>query len=68
VYQQILNDVYKQWLEEFDREAAFRRQLPRKELGGTPPARQRFGRIRRLRAGGSTPAVTRRYPQAQQCS
>jgi hypothetical protein len=31
MYEEILWDVYKQWLDEFDHEAAFRRNLPRRE-------------------------------------
>jgi hypothetical protein len=31
VYQDFMVDVYRQWLEEFDREAAIRRNLPRRE-------------------------------------
>jgi hypothetical protein len=31
MYQEILRDVYKQWLEEFDHDAAFKRNLPRRD-------------------------------------
>ena len=31
MYQDIIMDVYKQWLEEFDHEAAIRRNRPRRE-------------------------------------
>jgi hypothetical protein len=31
MYEEILADVYKQWVEEFDREAAFRRNARREK-------------------------------------
>ena len=47
VYQEIMRDVYKSWLEEFDHEAAFRRNLPRRER----ESRLRSG-LARLRGRG----------------
>jgi len=67
VYQTMMWDVYKQWLEEFDREAAIRRNLPRRERG------RRFrsalmglrARVRRPEDGAAqAPAL----PGAQQCA
>jgi len=40
MYQELMRDVYKQWLEEFDHEAEYRRNLPRRERGW------RFRRLR----------------------
>ena len=31
MYEEILRDVYKQWVEEFDHEAAFKRNRPRRD-------------------------------------
>jgi hypothetical protein len=47
MYQEIMRDVYKSWLEEFDHEAALRRNLPRRER----ESRLRSG-LSRLRGRG----------------
>ena len=36
MYQEIMYDVYRQWLDEFDREAAIKRQLPRLQKQPAP--------------------------------
>jgi hypothetical protein len=51
VFQEIMLDVHRQWLAEFDREQALRRQVPR----------------RRWRRRERQPADARRLPEAPQC-
>ena len=65
MYQELMREVYLQWLQEFDHEAAYRRNLPQKQhsfrlRGVAGRAKQRVQR-RRTRAA-LTP------PLAQQCN
>jgi len=64
MYQQIVYDIHRQWLAEFDREAAMRRQLPRRERGD----RRRWLRLvgfRRTRTAVARPSGSfRGYAQA----
>ncbi len=48
-------EVHKQWLSEFDHEAARRRQLPRKPRGTESRARLGFLRRRRTEAAAPRP-------------
>lgn len=67
VYQEIMRDVYKQWLQEFDHEAAFRRNLPRREREW----RLRSGLTRarsRARQRRAAKALTPPLADAQQCA
>ena len=55
VYEEIMIEVHKQWLSEFDHEAARRRQLPRKPRGTESRARTGFLRRRRTEAAAPQP-------------
>jgi hypothetical protein len=67
VYQDFMVDVYKQWLEEVDRAAAFRRNLPRRER----ESRFRLA-LTRLRARGqrrkAEPSPAPSIAGAQECT
>ena len=68
MYQVFLNDIYAQWLEEFDREAAIKRQLPRRSDDDSR-RRPRLLSLWRERKGARTGApLARPYSQASQCS
>jgi len=62
MFEEIMQDVHRQWLEEFDHEAAIRRQLPRRDHESRA---RRLLSFRGRRSGGG---VAERYPQAQQCT
>ncbi len=71
MYQQIMYDVHRQWLEEFDREAAIRRQaVSRRRRRRSEPRRWRLAlAFRRTRpAADRSAAVARGLAQASQCS
>jgi hypothetical protein len=53
VYEEIMIEVHKQWLSEFDHEAARRRQLPRRPRD--TESRARLGFLRRRRAEAAAP-------------
>ena len=57
-------EVHRQWLSEWDREGAIRRQLPRRD-NESRSRRLGFLSLRSRRSGGG---VAGRYQQAQQCS
>jgi hypothetical protein len=63
MYQQLMMEVHKQWLEEFDHEAARRRQLPRRRERAESRSLLEVLRLRRPR-----PAAAPRYAHAQQCT
>jgi hypothetical protein len=44
MYQELMRDVYKQWLDEFDHEAAFKRNQPRRDHESR--VRSGFARLR----------------------
>ena len=64
MFEEIMMEVHRQWLEEFDHEAAIRRQLPRRDHESRS-RRLGFPSFRGRRSGGG---VAGRYQQAQQCS
>jgi hypothetical protein len=67
MYQQIMYDVHRQWLREFDREAALRRQLPRRKRSLRPGWLKLA--FRRTRPTASRPpAVAGAGAQAPQCA
>jgi hypothetical protein len=68
MYQQIMYDVHRQWLEEFDREAAIRRQVPRRRRSFLPRRRLKLAFHRTQPAAARPPAAPRGLPQAQQCT
>jgi hypothetical protein len=59
VYQQILLDVNRLWVEELDREAVFRRQVPRRD--------REYRRARR-RMSFLRPRAASMYAEPQQCA
>ena len=67
MYEELMRDVYKQWLEEFDHEAAFRRNLPRREREWRFRSRLTSlrGRAERRHAAA---APLHRVADAQQCT
>jgi hypothetical protein len=68
MYQQIMYDVHRQWLEEFDHKAALRRQVVRRRRSGGLWPRLRLA-FRSTRPAAARPsAAPRGYAQAQQCS
>jgi hypothetical protein len=68
VYQQIMYDVHRQWLAEFDQKAALKRQLPRRRRSGGRWPRLRLA-FRALRpAAQRPPAAARPCAQAPQCT
>jgi len=62
-----MRDVYKQWLQEFDYEAAFRRNLPRRERESRfrSALTRRGGRSQRRRV---REALSPPLADAQQCA
>jgi hypothetical protein len=65
VYQQIVYDIHRQWLEEFDRQAAMRRRLPRRDRGGDRRRWLRLVGFRRTRTAVARPSGSfRGYAQA----
>jgi hypothetical protein len=67
MYEAILHDVYKKWLEEFDHEAAFKRNLPRREREWRFRARLTALRGRAPRRGAAA-APLHHVADAQQCA
>ena len=67
MYQQLMMDVHKQWLDEFDHEAALKRQLPRRRDRTRKDAQPR-SLLRTLRLRRAQPAAAPRYAHAQQCT
>ena len=67
MYEELMRDVYKQWLEEFDHEAAFKRNLPRRDREWRFRLRLTSlrGRAQRREAGA---AALHRLTDAQQCA
>ena len=67
MYEAILHDAYKKWLEEFDHEAAFRRNLPRREREWRfrSPLRALRGRAQRPETAAGP---LHRVADAQQCA
>ena len=55
MYEEIMIEVHRQWLSEFDVEAARRRQLPRKPRGAESRARPGLMRRRRTEAAALQP-------------
>jgi hypothetical protein len=71
VYELIQYDVHKQWLEEFDREAAIRRNLPRRrrrQEGRRWRLALAFRRTRPAVAKPTAGAGAGGFAQAAQCS
>ena len=67
MYEELMRDVYKQWLEEFDHEAAFRRNLPRREREWR--FRSRLTSLRgRVQRRDAAAAPLHRVADAQQCT
>ena len=67
MYEELMRDVYKQWLEEFDHEAAFRRNLPRREREWR--FRSRLTSLRgRVPRRDAAAAPLHRVADAQQCT
>jgi hypothetical protein len=67
MYEAILHDVYKQWLEEFDHKAAFKRNLPRREREWR--FRSRLAALRgRAHGREAGAAPLHRVADAQQCA
>ena len=67
VYQQIMLDVHRQWLQEFDRDAALKRMVI-----GQPRRRRRLRlaailHLVRVRREARQPALAGRLPEAPQC-
>ena len=61
--------VYRSWLDEFDHQAAIKRQLPRRERVAKSHGRFGFlGRRRTRRAVPKAALGAGSYRQAQQCS
>jgi hypothetical protein len=68
VYQQIMYDVHRKWLEEFDREAAIRARWPRRKRRERP-RRWRLGlAFHRTRPAAARPAAGARLVERPQCS
>jgi len=68
VYQQIMYDVHRQWLAEFDQKAALRRQLPRRRRTGGRWPRLRLA-FRASRPAAPMPsAAAHPGAQAPQCA
>ena len=55
VFEEIMIEVHKQWLSEFDHEAARRRRGPRRQRVDEAPPRQGF--FRRRRSNAAAPAA-----------
>jgi hypothetical protein len=65
VFEEMMVNVHKQWLAEFDREQATRRSVPRQRRRITAWAA--LLQLVRRRRQERQPAVARRLPQASQC-
>ena len=67
MYQQIVYDVHRLWLEEWDREQAHRHHVPRRSRPAGGRLRRLFG-IRRTPPVGARPAASARLAaQGPQC-
>jgi hypothetical protein len=68
VFEELMLDVHRQWLAEFDREQAIRRNVPRKRRRQRITGPAALLQLVHLRREKRQRAFARPLPQASQCS